>query len=568
MTSLLNKYSITTKIIGITIFLLLLMLISSGFAIFSMAQVGNELKGIAEKDIPMTKLLTSITEHQLEQAILFERAARYGGLLKTEESAASHFKKNLHHFEQLSHKVTEEIKKGEALAESIMSDFSHGKEVAEEFANIADVLKQIEHQHNEYEQHAQQVFILLAQGKEHESEPLIEKIEHEEDKLNKLLKSLLTEVETFTEQALLKAENHELHAMLVLSSIVLFSLLLGIGLSLSVLRSISEQLTEMINSLKKIASGDLTETIVIEGSDHLAQLNQSLKNMQQQLLKMITTILSTTEQLSAAAEETSAVVNETQTNIKQQQTETDMVATAMNEMTATVQEISRSISNTANAATNANNETNAGNQLVAQTSQAIQRLADEILTSSEIINEVESESNTIGSVLDVIKGIAEQTNLLALNAAIEAARAGEQGRGFAVVADEVRTLAGRTQTATEEINQMIINLQNGSRKAVNAMSNSSEQARLAVEQANQAGSSIVTIADSVTNISEMSAQIASAAEEQNAVSEEINRNIVSINDIATHSVTSSEQVAEASHDLARMATELHDLVGGFKLGNV
>lgn len=565
MNRLLKKFSITAKIVGVSAFLLALMLISSGYAIFSMTKIGSELKAIAEKDIPMTKLLTSITEHQLEQAILFERAVRFGDLLKIEESAASHFKQNIHDFEQLDHKVSGEIRKGEALAELIMTDLSHGKKTAEEFAHIDDVLKEIEQQHKSFGDHAQEVFIQLAKGNIHEVEPLVEKVEAEEDKLIEGLEALLTEIEIFTEQAMLQAEDHEHHATWVLSILLLLATVLGIGLSWSVVRSVSGQLNNMIDSLKTITSGDLTERIVIEGNDHLAQMNKSLRDMQQQLLKIISTIKSTTEQLAAAAEETSVIVNETKTHIQQQQTETDMVATAMNEMTATVQEISRSISDTANAADNANKETATGNQLVRKTGHAIQELADEILSSSSIINEVENESKTIGSVLDVIRGIAEQTNLLALNAAIEAARAGEQGRGFAVVADEVRTLAGRTQTATEEINQMILTLQNGSRKAVDAMNKSCEQAKLAVEQANQAGDSIGTITGSVENIHQMSEQIASAAEEQNAVSEEINRNIVSINDIAADSVVSSDQISEASSDLARMATELQDMVSSFKV---
>ncbi len=565
MNSLLNKFSISAKITGLALFLLILMLISSAYAIVSMTKIGGELKNIAEKDVPMNKLLTDITVHQFEQAIFFERAVRYGNLLQLKESAAAHFKKNIHAFEQISHQVSTEIKKGEALAESIMTDLSHGEKIAEEFAHINQALKIIEQQHQSYEDHAQQVFITLAQGKIDEAEPLVDKVTHEEDQLNEHLKSLLAEMEDFTSQSMIDANNHEHHATSILIYILLVAIVLGLAISGLILRSISGQLNRMISSLKTIASGDLTENIIIEGTDQLAQMYSALSEMQQQLFNIISAILGITDQLSTAAKQTSAVVSKTQTNIQQQQSETDMVATAMNEMTATVQEISQNIADTANAAANANNETATGNQLVERTSQAIQELAGEILASSTIINEVETESKTIGSVLDVIKGIAEQTNLLALNAAIEAARAGEQGRGFAVVADEVRTLAGRTQSATEEINQMIINLQNGSRKAVNAMNKSCEQAQSAVEQANKAGGSISTIAHSVQHINEMSEQIASAAEEQNAVSEEINRNIVNISDIAAQSVLSSEQIEQANNNLTGMATELQELVGQFRI---
>lgn len=564
MDNLLNKFSIKVKLIGSSAFLLILMLISSGYALFSMNQIGGELKSVAEKDIPMSKLLVSITEHQLEQAILFERALRYGELLALQENVLSLFNKNKEKFTTLGHQVSAEIKKGETIAKEIMVDLSHGKAVAEEFAHIDQELKKIEVQHDSYELHVTQIFELLAQGKTHQAEVLAEKVEHEEDKLNHHLSSLLIEMEDFTEQALLSAEHHEQNTTVVLAIILLLALIMGIALSWSIIHSISQQLSKIMLSLRTIASGDLTENIVVEGRDELARMQQSLRDMQQQLLKMISLIQGTTVQLATAAEETSVVVQETQTHIQQQRTETDMVATAMNEMTATIQEISRSISDTATAADHANDKTATGSQLVIKTGEAIQGLADEIVLSSSVINEVENESKTIASVLDVIKGIAEQTNLLALNAAIEAARAGEHGRGFAVVADEVRTLAGRTQESTEEINQMIEKLQAGSRKAVIAMDKSREQVQVAVEQANQAGESINTITNSVDKISDMSGQIASAADQQNAVSEEINRNIVSINDIAGHTATSSEQISQASQDLARMASELQDMVGQFK----
>ena len=562
MNNFLNQYSIKAKIIGTSVFFLVLMIISSGYALLSMSKIGSELKSIAEKDIPMTKLLTSITEHQLEQSIVFERAVRYGGLLEVEESAASQFKQNIDAFEQLSHKVSDEIKKSEVLAASIMADLSQSEETATEFSQTGQVLKEVEQQHQSYEHQAQQVFIMLTQGKAYETEPLIEKVADEEDKLNHHLEALLAKMEEFTEQALLKAEAHEFGAILTLGILLLIAIVLGLFLNWQVVNNISKLLAKVKASLNKITAGDLTETIAIQGDD---QLTESLKNMQQKILSLVSTMMSTTEQLATAEQQTSGIINASQSNIQQQQTKIAMVSTAMSQMTTAVHEINRSIHETANAAAKANNETATGNQLVTQTGQTIQGLSDEISASSAIINDVETESKTIGSVLDVIKGIAEQTNLLALNAAIEAARAGEQGRGFAVVADEVRTLAGRTQSATEEINQMIETLQNGSRKAVEAMNKSREQAQSAVDQADQTGDSIRTIADSVNEINEMSEQIASAAEQQNAVSEEINRNIVSLNDTASHSVENSEQITQASGDLARIASELQDLVGGFKV---
>jgi len=237
----------------------------------------------------------------------------------------------------------------------------------------------------------------------------------------------------------------------------------------------------------------------------------------------------------------------------------------MNEMSATVQEVSRNITDTAQAAQEANTETAESRKMVEDAIQAIQQLAGRIDGASEVIHKLEQDSENINTVLDVIKGVAEQTNLLALNAAIEAARAGEQGRGFAVVADEVRTLAGRTQESTEEINDVIEKLQAGSRKAVDVMNKSRGEAQSVVEQATKAGASLSTISSAVARINDMSIQIASAAEEQSATADEINRNITNISEMANETTAGAQQTAAASGDLARLGTELQELVGRFRV---
>ncbi len=341
--------------------------------------------------------------------------------------------------------------------------------------------------------------------------------------------------------------------------------LLGIGFVYLIISRALACLPKVVAELQRVADGDLTSTIDVTRQDEIGDLMRGLHSMQKRLQEIISQITGTTTQLSAAAEEMSVVTRQTSSTIQQQQSETGQVATAMNEMIATVQEVARNIADTVHATHEANSETTGGGKVVEQAIKIIQQLADQIETASKVIHQVEQDSDSISSVLEVIKSIAEQTNLLALNAAIEAARAGEQGRGFAVVADEVRTLASRTQKSTEEINQMIDKLQSGSRQAVKVMSQSQEQTRSAVEQASAAGATLATIASTVGRINDMSIHIASAVEEQSAASEEISRNIVKINDMSTETATGATQTAQASQDLAVMAAQLQGLVERFRV---
>ena len=331
-------------------------------------------------------------------------------------------------------------------------------------------------------------------------------------------------------------------------------------------RDILRPLRSLTRTMSLAASeNDLTLRLPTNGQDEIGQTSRTFNTMLDRFQSIVQQVSGSTAQLATAAEEMSAVTLQASQGIQEQQSQTEQLATAMNEMATTVQKVSRHAVDAADAASTANEESANGRQVVNHAVSIIDSLAAAIGRAGDAIHRVETDSDRIGSVLDVIRGIAEQTNLLALNAAIEAARAGEQGRGFAVVADEVRTLAGRTQESTREIQQMIESLQAGSREAVQLMGQSRKQTQTSVEQTAKAGDALRAIADEVERINDMNTQIASAAEEQSAVADEINRNVVAISQVASESAQGAEQTTRTSGELACLASELQHMVAKFKV---
>lgn len=347
---------------------------------------------------------------------------------------------------------------------------------------------------------------------------------------------------------------------------MLIGLLVSVGAYFLIRKTVVAPINEVTARLQDISEGegDLTVALDDSGNDEIADLARGFNGFVRKTRNLIQDVAGSVENLKSSASNLSGVAERTTSGIHRQQSELDQAATAMNQMSATVAEVAKSAAIAAQAANDADNEASSGQGVVTATVTAIGSLAGNVEKASGVINELEGESNTIGAVLDVIKGIAEQTNLLALNAAIEAARAGEQGRGFAVVADEVRTLAGRTQESTQEIERMIEKLQSGSNHAVSVMNSSREQAHETVSKATDAGSSLGVITSSIANIRDMNTQIASAAEEQAVVAEDVNRNVTVIHGISTDTTESAHRITEATGQLVDISSNLENLVGQFR----
>ncbi len=325
-------------------------------------------------------------------------------------------------------------------------------------------------------------------------------------------------------------------------------------------------LTALALNLQQIGSGegDLRARLNAKGRSEFAWVASSFNSFVKKIAKTVDEISVTSEKLANASHKLATITQTTQKGVERQLQETTLVGNAMKQMTSTVQEVARNAVKASEAAETAEQEATAGRNIVNDAVNRINGLASEVENAANVIHELENDSNSIGEVLGVIQGIAEQTNLLALNAAIEAARAGEQGRGFAVVADEVRTLASRTQNSTLEIQQTIERLQGRAKQAVSVMENGRKRAAASVEQAASAGGSITSISQRIDTINDMNNQIAHAAEEQTAVAEEINRNISNISHVTQETSVGAKDTAEACHELQELANKLRATVGSFR----
>jgi len=522
-------------------FIALLVVVLGVFAVNRMSIIRQSSVDMGSTQLPSVGFLGNVTENILRMRILSFR------ILVNREPAS------LQEAETRIGVLTDKVRKAQASYAAL----SAGPEEDALYKVFSATL-------DNYMQAQREMMDLSRQNKIDEMRSLINtRIKDGTDQMGEQLGRLVAYNTEGAKAAGVVAEDNYNTAVNGIIAVSVVAALMTVLLAWLLTRSIVTPLSRAVQAAETIAGGNLTKAIEIDGKDEPARLLGALSTMQSNLRKTIEQIAGSATQLGAAAEELSTVTEEASRGLQQQNNEIEQAATAVNEMTAAVEEVARNAVSTSEASNQSTQAAREGRDRVVETVDAIQTMTHDVQNTSLMIEGLATQGRDIGKVLDVIRAIAEQTNLLALNAAIEAARAGEAGRGFAVVADEVRALAHRTAQSTQEIEKMVAGIQNGTGEAVSSMQQSNQRTQSTLEMARAAGVALEQITQSIHLINERNLVIASASEEQAQVSREVDRNLVNIRDLATQSAAGANQTSAATHELSRLAVDLNAMVARF-----
>ncbi|MCD5974875.1 methyl-accepting chemotaxis protein [Pseudomonas sp. CDFA 550] len=520
-----------------------LMLVLGVFALSQMSKIRDAGDEIAKSSVPSIQSLDRLTEISIRLRVLSYRL-----LINREPDIQS---KTIDLFAMRNKQITD--------AQTVYEKFITSPEEQSAYNEYVRLL-------GEYRQLEERIKSLSRAGKIDELGQLLnEETLANSDQMNVALARLVEINAKELRDTNMDAAEQYSSAFTLVVSLLIITTILTILFAWLLTRSITQPIASALEAAETIAEGNLTRPIKADGTDEAGRLLAAMQKMQEKLRDTLTRISGSATQLASAAEELNAVTDESARGLAEQNNEIEQAATAVNQMTSAVEEVARNAVSTSEASKNATASAGDGRDLVQETVNAIERMSGDVQSTATLIGNLAEESRDIGKVLDVIRGLADQTNLLALNAAIEAARAGEAGRGFAVVADEVRALAHRTQQSTSEIERMIGSIQGGTEQAVSSMRNSTERAESTLSIAKGAGLALDTINTAVVEINERNLVIASAAEEQAQVAREVDRNLVNIRDLSAQSSEGATQTSAASSELTRLAVDLNGMVSRFSL---
>lgn len=530
-----NKMTIKTKLFVISGILLLMLGMTTFYAFYSMNAISEEMESITKHDMPLTSIVTKITEHQLEQSIQFERALRYSGLKLDETDRQKRLKDSISHFDELDRKVESEIKEAEALVGEAVAQAINNTAM-KEFEKVNTALERIELEHKDFAVHVHEIFSHIDNGEMDKALKLADKVKLEEEQLAKEVEELLEKIEHFVQKSGDTVLEHEKAAVSTLALIFAVSLFIGLISTWFVVRSIIISLREGGATLRHMASGDLTKRYEVKSHDELGKMLEDMNGMADSLTEIVDEVMASSNTISNAAEELSQGNINLSQRTEEQASSLEETASSMEEMTSTVKQSAENAAQANQLASNARTQAEKGGEVVGR--------------AVEAMNGITDSSKKIAEIISVIDEIAFQTNLLALNAAVEAARAGDQGRGFAVVASEVRNLAGRSAESAKEIKNLIMD-------SVNRIEDGSKLV-------SESGEALGEIVISVKKVSEIVSEMAAASQEQSAGIDQVNKAVMQMDEMTQQNAALVEEGAAASRSLEEQTINLVRAMSRFK----